>query len=349
MEVRSIDAHLKGKLVPIYIVSSDEDLLLLETVDKIREAARKNGFTERDVLSVDAKFKWVDLQESSSSMSLFGDKKIIELRINKNSQGTISLKKEGIEALIEYVQNVSPDNITIITLPELTWQTKKNKWVSTLKESKSSIYIEIPKVKREQLGSWITGRLREQNQSLDKESLDFMVNNVEGNLLAAYQEIQKLGLLYSEGQLIFEQVKASLLNVARYDVTQLTDAILQGDATQFVRILEGLKGEGAQIPQIMGFLVYTIRTLLSMRLDIDKNHNVEQTVKQFRIPFDKHKSYANALRRLNMQVIEVALQQLAKIDKVAKGLRVETLTEDAWEALLQLGLFLITGKEQLAG
>lgn len=340
----SIDTHLKGELAPIYVVSSDEELLLFETVDKIREAARKNGFTERDVLTVGTYFKWETLQESSCSMSLFGDKKIIELRISKNSQGEVSLRKDGSSALSEYVESASFDNLTIITLPELSWKSKKDSWVQTLKNSPSSVFIEIAKVKREQLGAWVSSRLRAQKQSVDKDSLDFIVNNVEGNLLAAYQEIQKLGLLYGEGELTFDQVKASLFNVARYDVTQLIDAILLGDTPQFVRVLEGIKGEGAAIPQIMGLLVYSMRSLFSLRLDVDGGISIEQAIQKARLPFERRKSYAQALRRLSAQKIEMAMKQLADIDKVSKGLRVETLTENAWEALLQLGLFLTTEK-----
>jgi len=327
----ALDAHLEKTLAPLYVITSDEHLLLLEAADKIRETARKQGCTEREILTVERGFKWGELQAANSTMSLFGDKKLIELRIPTGRPG-----KEGSQSLQQYAAELHPDNVTLITLPKLDWSTQKSAWVSALQ--KTAVYIDIPIVERAQLGGWIISRLKSQNQSADTASIDFLVSRVEGNLLAAHQEIRKLGLLYPEGKLDFEQIKEAVLNVARYDVFKLNEAMLTGNTSRFVRMMEGLKGEGEPLPLVLWTITEEIRTLLRLQTGIAQGQSAGSLMKSLRIWGPREKLISAALRRLNTDTLLQALQQAAQVDKIVKGLRVDTLVDDAWDALLQLGL-----------
>ncbi|MDL2283732.1 DNA polymerase III subunit delta [Oxalobacter sp. OttesenSCG-928-P03] len=327
----ALDAHLQKELAPLYVITSDEHLLLLEAADKIREAARKHGCTEREILTVERSFKWGELQAANSAMSLFGDKKLIELRIPTGRPG-----KEGSQALQHYAAELHPDNVTLITLPKLDWATQKSAWVSALQ--KAAVYIDIPVVERAQLGGWIASRLQSQKQSADTKSIEFLVNRVEGNLLAAHQEIRKLGLLYPEGRLDFEQIRDAVLNVARYDVFKLNEAMLTGNTSRFVRMMEGLKGEGEPLPLVLWAITEEIRMLLRLQTGIAQGQAAGPLMKSLRIWGPREKLLTTALRRLRGETLRQALQQAAQVDKIVKGLRVDTLVDDAWDALLQLGL-----------
>ncbi|MFM8462750.1 MAG: DNA polymerase III subunit delta, partial [Burkholderiaceae bacterium] len=265
MQVRAdaLDAHLEKSLAPLYVISSDEQLLLLEAADRIRAKARAAGFSEREVLVAERYFKWGELQSVQQSMSLFGDRKLIELRIPSGKPG-----KEGAQALQDYAAGCTGaeagDTLTLITLPKLDWATQKSAWVGALQ--RQAIYIEIANIERAQLATWIGQRLASQGQSADKHALEFMVDRVEGNLLAAHQEIRKLALLYPEGRLSLDQIQDAVLNVARYDVFKLSEAMLSGDVGRVARMLDGLKGEGEALPLVLWSVSEEIRTLLKLKI-----------------------------------------------------------------------------------
>jgi DNA polymerase-3 subunit delta len=332
----ALDAHLAKSLAPLYVITSDEHLLALEAADKIRKTARAQGLTEREVLVVERSFKWGELLAANQSQSLFGDRKLIELRIPTGKPG-----KDGGQALQDYVNALSPDNVTLIALPKLDWQAQKSAWVAALQQA--GVYIDIPLVERPQLPAWIGARLAAQRQSADKQGIEFIADRVEGNLLAAHQEIQKLALLHPEGKLSFEQIQDSVLNVARYDVFKLNEAMLSGDAARLVRMLEGLKGEGEALPLVLWAMAEEIRTLLKLKAAVDQGRPLGMLLKENRIWGPRERMMEPALRRLNRSTLETALQQAAQIDKMVKGLRAKAFSGDAWDALLQLGLKVARG------
>ena len=254
LRFEALDGHLGKPLAQLYVITSDEHLLALEAADKIRRAARAQGYCEREVLSVERSFKWGELLAANQALSLFGDRKLIELRIPTGKPG-----KEGGAALQNYAKHLSPDNLTIITLPKLDWATQKAAWVAALQQA--AVYIDIPLVERAQLSNWISIRLAAQGQSAERASIDFIADRVEGNLLAAQQEILKLGLLHPAGRLSAVQVQEAVLNVARYDVFKLSEAMLAGDPARLVRMLEGLKGEGEALPLVLWAVADELRTL----------------------------------------------------------------------------------------
>jgi DNA polymerase-3 subunit delta len=338
MQLRAdaLDGHLAKPLAQLYVISSDEHLLALEAADKIRRAARAQGYSEREVLSVERSFKWGELLAANQALSLFGDKKMIELRIPTGKPG-----KDGGAALQSYAKDLSPDNLTLITLPKLDWATQKAAWVASLQQV--AVYIEIPPVERAQLPNWIAGRLAAQGQSADRTAIDFIAERVEGNLLAAHQEIQKLGLLHEPGKLTYEQVQDAVLNVARYDVFKLSEAMLAGDPARLVRMLEGLKGEGEALPLVLWAVAEEIRTLLKLKAGMAQGRPLGLMLKEYRIWGPRERMMEPALRRISLPVLEAAMRQAAQVDKMIKGLRAKTHAGDAWDAMLQLALNVARG------
>ena len=316
MQLRAdaLDAHLGKAPAPLYVITSDEHLLALEAADKIRRAARAHGYSEREVLSVERSFKWGELLAANQALSLFGDKKLIELRIPSGKPG-----KDGGAALQDYAKKLSPDNLTIITLPKLDWATQKAAWVGALQQA--AVYIDIPLVERAQLPNWIVARLAAQGQSAERASIDFIADRVEGNLLAAHQEILKLGLLHAPGKLSGEQVQDAVLNVARYDVFKLSEAMLAGEPARLVRMLEGLKGEGEALPLVLWAVAEEIRTLLKLKAGMEQGRQLGILLKEYRIWGPRERLMEPALRRLKLATLQSALHQAAQIDKMVKGLR----------------------------
>lgn len=336
MQLRAdaLDTHLAKTLAPLYVISSDEHLLAIEAADKIRARARATGFSEREVLVAERYFNWGALLSATQSQSLFGDKKIIELRVPTGKPG-----KEGGQALQQYAASMAQagdDTVTLITLPKLDWAAQKTAWVTALQQA--AVFIDIPLVERAQLGNWIGQRLAAQGQSTDKAALDFMVERVEGNLLAAHQEIRKLGLLFAEGRLTYEQIQDAVLNVARYDVFKLSEAMLAGDIARLTRMLEGLKGEGEALPLVLWAVAEEIRIMLKLKLGMNEGRPLAMLMKEYRIWGPRERLMAPALARLSASTLQTALAQAAQVDRMIKGLRAKQFTGDAWDAMLQLAL-----------
>ena len=333
----ALDTHLNRPLAPLYVIASDEHLLALEAADKIRKAARVQGLSEREVLQVDRSFKWGELLAANQSQSLFGDRKLIELRIPTGKPG-----KDGGQALQHYAAALSPDNVTLITLPKLDWTAQKTAWVNSLQQA--GVYMEIPVVERLQLPAWIGVRMAAQKQSAERASLDFIADRVEGNLLAAHQEILKLGLLYPPGPLDVQQIRDAVLNVARFDVFKLSEAMLAGDTARLVRMIDGLQGEGEALPLVLWAMAEEIRTLLKIRSGVDAGRSMTQLCTDNRVRGNKVRLVETALRRLSAPVLEKALQDAAQVDRMIKGLRAKAFAGDAWDGILQLGLVVARGR-----
>ena len=229
--------QLAKGLVPLYVIHGEAMLLAIEAADAIRAAARAAEYTEREVFIAEQNFKWAELRNSAQSLSLFATRKVIDLRIPSGKPGV-----EGAQALQQHCENLPPDTVTLISLPKLENAAFKSKWFTALEQH--GLVVSADDVTLAALPNWIANRLQRQQQSTDKETLAFLAQRVEGNLLAALQEIQKLALLFPPGALTFEQVSGAVMDVARYDVFKLSAAMLGGDAARFSRILDGLRAEG---------------------------------------------------------------------------------------------------------
>ncbi|WP_131112234.1 DNA polymerase III subunit delta [Sulfuricystis thermophila] len=247
-----LGAHLAKQLAPLYVLHGDEPLLTTEAGDQLRAAARRQGYTERMVLVVTPSFRWDELFHAAGNLSLFGGRTLIDLRIPSGKPG-----RDGGEALQRYVRDLPAETLTLVTLPEMDWRAKKAAWFSALVDAGVAIECNAPPLAR--LPQWISDRLAAQGQSASREALEFIALHVEGNLLAAHQEIQKLGLLYPPGELSLPQVSAAVLNVARYDIDDLKNALQTKDAARCARTLEGLQAEDAAAPLVLWVLANEAR------------------------------------------------------------------------------------------
>lgn len=245
-------AHLAKPLGQLYVLHGDDPLLTVEAGDALRAAARKQGFDDRTVLVVTPSFKWEELFHASGNLSLFGGRTLVDLRIPTGKPG-----RDGGEALQRYVRDLPADTLTLVTLPEMDWRAKKAAWFATLVEAGVGIECNAPPLA--QLPQWIARRLAAQQQTAPAEALEFIALHVEGNLLAAHQEIQKLGLLHPPGTLTLQQVSAAVLNVARYDIDDLRAALQARDAARCARTLEGLRAEDAAPPLVLWVLANEAR------------------------------------------------------------------------------------------
>ncbi len=327
IKLEQLPSQLQKQTAPLYALFGNELLLILEAADLIRDHARQHGYTERALFSVDQHFDWSDLFNASNNLSLFGDRRIMDIRIPSGKPG-----REGGKAIETYCNALPPDTLTLITLPRIDKQGQATKWFKTLETI--GTLIPVYPIERDQLPGWIGQRLGRQQQKADSVTLQFLADQVEGNLLAAHQEIQKLALLYPAGNLTFEQVKDVVLNVARYDVYQLSNAMIAADTVRYTCILNGLQGEGIAPLLILATLTEQIRQLIVIRTGIDNGQPLAQLLQTARIWGDRQKSVVSAAKRINRQSLIQKLPHAAKIDRIIKGVT----QGDAWDELLQLGI-----------
>lgn len=342
LRLDALEAHLAKSLAGLYVVYGDEHLLAQEASDRIRAAARAAGFTERSVFSVERSFDWSSLIGASQSMSLFGDKQLIELRIPSGKPG-----KEGADALKTLAAAGNPDVLMLVALPRLDAATQKTAWFTALTEA--GVALRIDPVERAQLPNWIAQRLAKQGQRVaageqGRRALQFIAERIEGNLLAAHQEIQKLGLLYPPGDLTFEQVHDAVLNVARYDVFKLNEAMLAGDVGRLARMLDGLKGEGEAAVLVLWALTEELRTLLRIKRGAAAGKPLATLLRENRVWGPRERLVGPALTRVSEGVLEDGLAMAAALDRQVKGLTGampggrwrDALPPDAWDGLFEL-------------
>ncbi len=329
MQIASEDLprHLASGLKPLYVVYGDALLLAIEAADSIRAAARAAGYAEREVFIAEQHFKWGELRNSAQSLSLFAARKVVDLRIPSGKPGL-----EGGQTLQDYCGSLSKDVLTLITLPKLDRTAQGSKWFGALQQH--GVLITADDIPRNALPGWIAGRLKRQEQTADPATLEFLADRCEGNLLAAFQEIRKLALLFPSGQLPFEQVKDAVMDVARYDIFKLSEAMLNGNAARFAHILDGLRAEGTATVLVLWAISEEIRALGKVLQAVQRGSNIGNALREARIWGAKQSLIENASRRLKFPHIERALQHAERADKVIKGLR----QGDAWDELLQLGL-----------
>lgn len=317
--------HLAKTLAPVYVLTGDEPLGQSECLDTIRRAARQAGAEERTSFVVDRSFNWQSVQQFGQTLSLFASQRILEITIPNGKPGV-----DGAKVLSALAEQPIPDTTTIIILPALEREAKKSVWFSQLQSA--ATVITFQDIAPTQLPEWIANRLAMQNQMTDDTSLAFMAHQVEGNLLAAHQEIQKLGLLYPEGKLSAEDINSAVLNVSRYDAFKLGEAVLTGDTERTSRILQGLQDEGEQPVAVMNPLIWLIRPLVRVKRAQAHGENLNNAMTNARIYGDRQQLTQRALSRFSLRQLEAALQKLCDIDRIAKGIMVG----DAWLELSRL-------------
>jgi DNA polymerase-3 subunit delta len=325
--------HLARELKAIYTVYGDETLLALEASDRIRARARAEGYSERQVLTADSGFRWPELAFAGASQSLFAARRILELRIPTGKPGA-----DGSEALQRYCEGPPADTITLIVLPGIDWRAQKSGWFDALE--RAGTVVEAKPVPRKALPGWLAGRLREQSQEADPETLEFIADRVEGNLLAAHQEVQKLALVHPAGRITYEQALAAVLDVTRYDVFRLGEAMLEGDVLHLARMVEGLRGEGVAPPLVLWTIAEEIRAIARVLDGIAAGRTPPQLWREARVWGSSRQSLMQQnCRRYTKEQVEAAAAHAARADRMVKGL----IRGDVWDELLQLALRFASG------
>ena len=332
-------AHLQKGLRSLYTLHGDEPLLAQEAADAIRTVARAQGFSERTVYTVaGAHFDWSDVLASGSALSLFADKQMLEIRIPSGKPG-----KEGSTALQQLAESSQgqTDNLTLVVLPRLDAATRKGAWFGALESF--GVTVPIEPVDRPALPMWIAQRLQQQGQRVaageeGQRTLQFFADRVEGNLLAAHQEIQKLGLLFPAGELTQAQVESAVLNVARYDVFKLSEAVLSGQLARVQRMLEGLQAEGEAAVLVHYTLAEDIRALKRVKDAMAQGRPMPMALRENRIWGVKEKLYERVLPRLSDANLARMLLAAHQVDGIVKGLKVPEWPADGWQALQRLAM-----------
>jgi DNA polymerase III subunit delta len=322
-------AHLERELAPVYVVYGDEPLLVIEAADAIRVAARRRGFDERSVLTVLPGFNWVELHHAAGNRSLFGGRTLIDLRVPTGKPG-----RDGGAAIQEYCRQPSPEAVLLVTLPGLDWTEEKAAWLRALAEAGVALKLTPPGLA--QLPQWIAGRLRRQQQGADSDALRFIAERVEGNLLAAHQEVLKLGLLYPAGELTLAQVREAVLNVARYDLDGLREALLLGDVARLTRTLDGLQHEGEAPPLVLWAMTEEVRALAQVLAGLAQRRPLDALLKDARVWGPRQVAFKRALQRNDAARANSALVKSAAIDRMIKG--IDSGSGDVWNEFLRLAL-----------
>jgi DNA polymerase III subunit delta len=318
-----LSARLKQGLAPIYLLSGDEPLQLGEAADKIRSSARARGYGDREVLDVDARFDWGRLAAEANSLSLFAEQRIIDLRIPGGKPGT-----EGGKALVEYAGRPPEDTLLLITMPKLERSQTASKWFKSL--DRAGAVIQIWPVEGANLPPWIERRMRSAGLKPAPGVVAMLAERIEGNLLAAAQEIDKLLLLNGPGTVTQEQLAASVADSARFDVFGLVDSALAGKAARCVRVLHGLQAEGTPAPVVLWALTREIRVLCSLAWDIEKGRSAAQAMAGRRDIWDKRKPLlSQGLQRIRPARWRSLLSSCCDADRAIKGLS----KDDPWRLL----------------
>jgi DNA polymerase-3 subunit delta len=332
-----LSGALARGLKALYTIHGDEPLLAQEAGDAIRAAARAAGYVERKVFSVSgAHFDWSGLLGASQAMSLFAERQLIEIRIPSGKPG-----KEGSEALQRYCETLSEDVITIIHLPRVDRQQQGSAWFAAI--DGAGVSLRVDPVERKALPQWIAQRLAAQGQRVQEgdagaQTLAFFADRVEGNLLAAHQELQKIALLYPQGELNFEQIEAAVLNVARYDVFKLGEAVLAGQTPRVLRMLDGLRAEGEAPVLVHWTLAEDIRALKRVKDAVAQGKPLPMALREARVWGAKERLFERLVPLLSDHTLAHWVEAASVCDGLIKGLTHPHWPLDAWDGLKRLAL-----------
>jgi DNA polymerase-3 subunit delta len=310
-----------------------------EAADAIRAAARLQGYTERSVHTVSgAHFDWSEVLAAGGSLSLFADKQIVEVRIPSGKPG-----KEGSAALQQLAASTQGNDstLTLVSLPRLDAATRKGAWFGALENF--GVSIQIDPIERNALPEWIAQRLQMQGQNVaageeGQRTLQFFADRVEGNLLAAFQEIQKLGLLYPPGDISQAQVEAAVVNVARYDVFKLSESVLSGQVARVQRMLDGLQAEGEAVVLVHYTIAEDIRALKRVKDAMTAGKPLPMALREQRVWGARERLFERVLPRMTEARLNGLLQAAHQVDGIVKGLKEPDWPSDPWQALQRLAL-----------
>ena len=322
-----LEAHLKKTLAPVYFLTGDEPLQMTEAADALRAAARARGYTDREVLSVEAGFDWDQLLAAAGSLSLFAERRILELRLPTGKPGDA-----GGKALRAYVERPPEDTVLIVLAGKLEPAARKSKWVQALEQA--GVMLTLWPVDAQRLPAWIRQRMQGRGLKPEPEAVALLAERVEGNLMAAAQEIEKLVLLHGPGPLDAATVQAAVADSARFDVFGLVDTALAGEVARSQRMLTGLRGEGVEPVLILWALTREIRSLAAMAAEVARGTSPGQVMAKCRVWDSRKAPIGAALGRLRPARLQGLLRQAAELDRIIKG----QAPGNPWDELVQLTL-----------
>lgn len=316
-------------LRPVYLITGDEPLLVQEGCDAVRAAAKQQGFSERELFHAEPNFNWHNLLQSANSLSLFADKKLFEVRLPSGK-----LNEAGSHAILQYCAAPQEDNLLLLVAPKLEKSAANSKWFKTLEPL--GVVVTIWPVNAKQLPRWIEQRLQRAGLKADSQAIDILASRVEGNLLAAVQEIEKLKLLSDDGMINSQIMASAVVDSARYNVFGLLDKALAGQAQAAATTLIGLKGEGGEPTIILWAIAREIRALIALKQALHDGQRLEFVGKRYGIFDSRLPMVRGALQRLNMPTLRLLLRECSYADRTIKGMS----KGDPWLTLLDLILTL---------
>lgn len=323
--------QLSRGLAALYVVVGDEPLAAQEASDAIRAAARAAGHSERNVYTVQGRYNWQGIFASGENLSLFAERRLTEIRIPSGKPGV-----DGAKALETYAAKLPADTLTLISLPGMDWKAMQSRWFAAL--AKTGVVVEARPIDRAALPDWVERRLAKQGLRAERAALAFLADQVEGNLLAAQQEIDKLALLLPPGSVTLADVEHAVVDVSRLEADALADALYAGDAARFAQIVADLKDSGEAVPAILWQVSSAVQLLLRLKLAVAQGDSLPGVMRTL---WGRDKQRApqieRALKRLSLSRVESALADLALIDRQAKGLE---RVGDPWDTLLRVGMTL---------
>jgi DNA polymerase-3 subunit delta len=314
IRANQLSSHLKKSLAPCYLVTGDEHLLVAEALDEIRDAARDRGFSHRELHVATSGFDWAHLTASTGSMSLFAEQRIVELRLPTGKPG-----RAGGQTIVDLVEQTGPELLFIVTAPKLDRSAANSKWAKVI--DRKGISLPIWPVTVRELPGWIANRMRQAGLQPDREAVAIIADRVEGNLLAAGQEIEKLRLLLGEGKVSADDVNDAVVNSSRYDVYKLTDAAMSGDAPRAVKILGGLKAEGVEPVIIMWALTRELRTLATLDDAVKQGTDLGSAMQAARVWSNRQGLVRSCVGRHQHGDFHRMLKASGRADAAAKGQR----------------------------
>lgn len=319
----------------IIAIVGNEPLLVMEAADAVRVKARNQGYTDRQSFVMDARSDWQQVAMAGGSGSLFGDKQLIEITLPGGKPG-----KSGAQAIVKLAQQYgnkqADEAMLLFKLPDLDRQTQNSDWYKTL--SASALVLECPPVTRQELPAWISQRLASQNQHTDQAVLAWIADHVEGNLLAAHQEILKLGLLYPAGELTLEQVYAAVMNVARYDIMSLREALLDANTARAMKIIRGLQAEGEAPLLVLWALTEDLRVLAQAFESTQTGQPISQAWRNLRVFGTREQKLTRLSKRLSLDQVRDLLKHAHEIDCLIKGIIPPGRLTDPWQECSRLAL-----------
>jgi DNA polymerase-3 subunit delta len=315
---RQLEANLKKGLDTLYVVHGAEALLALEAADRIREAARKAGCTEREVFFAEPGVDWNRLLAGSANLSLFASKRLVELRVPTGKPGA-----EGARAIEAWSANLGSDTVALVLLPELEWQQLKTQWFAALE--RAGTVVEAKLITRDELPDWLAERLARQAQRASVETLEWLAERVEGNLLAAKQEVEKLALLLPQGEITLAAIREAVTDVSRFERDALVDAIHADDPSRIVRVVASLQAEGEPLPLLLWTLTEELRLLMALAAG--------QRPRRY-LPPDRLEALNRTARRHGAASFQRELLRAHRIDRMIKGVE----TADPWDSVVELAL-----------